>query len=84
VVLDLQAVVAIDPSGVYAIVLASRAAHVEGRRLVIVRPPNHVDAALKHAGADGALTVVDTSAAARRAPHAPTSAGGPGRKSPLA
>lgn len=65
VVLDLQAVVHIDPFGVLAIVQANRAAQAEGRRLVIVRPRGDVDAALKLDGTDGGLTVVDTSGAAQ-------------------
>lgn len=69
VVLDLQTVDLIDPAGVLAIVQANQAARAEGRRLVIVRPPADVGTALRFDGTDGGLTVIETSAAARTAPH---------------
>lgn len=69
VVLDLQAVVLIDPNAVTAIVRTHQDAHANGRRLVIIGPPNHVGTALKHAGAEGALNIIDYSDAARIDPR---------------
>ena len=49
----------IDAAGVLVIAQANRAAETGGRRLVIVRPPADVHAALQLDGTDGGLTMVD-------------------------
>jgi anti-sigma B factor antagonist len=59
VVLDLRELALIDSSGVHAILDVARQARREGRRLMVVRGPAHVDRVLTLAGACRQVLVFD-------------------------